>query len=122
MLDELQHQRLRVNLPKASHPGERRARVVEEENPEWYRHFCSRWPTYRASALQWKAFKTAISRRSTEKALKRIIEGRLGVRSDYVQNGTAYIGRLVPEIRRYLRRGDQERRDQRAHHLRGVPF
>jgi hypothetical protein len=96
--------------------------VVEEENPEWYRHFCSRWPTYRASALRWKAFKTAISRRSTEKALKRIIEGRLEQNGSHTSRGPSYIGRLVPEIRRYLRRGDQERRDQRAHHLRGVPF
>jgi|HubBroStandDraft_2_1064218.scaffolds.fasta_scaffold55692_2 hypothetical protein len=93
-----------------------------EENPEWYRHFCSRWPSYRASLYRWKAFKTAISRTSTEKALKRIIDGRLEEKGCFTSRGPSYIERLVPEIRRYLRRSDQERKDQLTHHLREVPF
>lgn len=93
-----------------------------EENPEWYRHFCSQNPTYRESVRRWRQFKTAISRRSTEKALQRIINGRLEEGVGFTSRGPSYIERLVPEIRRYLRRQEQERKDQLAHHLKDVPF
>lgn len=95
---------------------------MRDENPEWYRHFCAQNPTYRESARRWRQFKTAISRQSTEKALKRIIAGRLETNPSHTSRGPSYIERLVPEIRRYLRRGDEERKDQRADYLTGVPF
>jgi hypothetical protein len=119
MLDELQHQRLTVVLTPARE-GEGSVRTVMTPNPDWYQRFCARYKSGRHRKN--RAFETSVRRQKTERALKRIISGEVHTMA-YANHGKSpYVSRLIPEIRDYLRRGDQERKEQRAQRLASVPF
>jgi crotonobetainyl-CoA:carnitine CoA-transferase CaiB-like acyl-CoA transferase len=118
MLDELQHQRLTVALSPAER-GQGKIRTVMAPNPDWYQRFCTRYQSTRRRK-KW-AFDTSIKREKTVRALKHILAGRFDT-TRHAYAGPTYIERLIPEIRAYLKRGDEERRAQREERLRGVPF
>jgi hypothetical protein len=111
MLDELQHQRLTVALTPAQR-GSGSVRTVMEPNPEWYQRFCARYQAGRRRDK--RAFDTGVKRQMTERALKRIISGEVHTARHMNAGKSGYIARLIPEIREYMRRGDQERKEQRA--------
>ena len=75
MLDELETFQISVVLvdaPEKRH-SEHKIRMVEIQNPKWYRDFCSLYRSARNDRST--RFHTAIKRAWTIKALKRIIAG-----------------------------------------------
>lgn len=75
MLDELETFQISVVLvdaPEKRH-SDHKIRMVEMQNPKWYRDFCSLYKSDRNDRST--RFHTAIKRAWTIKALKRIIKG-----------------------------------------------
>lgn len=74
---DLQHNHLEVAVMEA--PDKRhychRVRVVQGQNPSWYREFCTRFESQRKDKHKWKCFKTAIKRALVCSALSRLAKG-----------------------------------------------
>jgi hypothetical protein len=86
--DELAATRLVVVLAPAKR-GSACVRVVESQNPEWYRRLCSQHGSARRDLRRWRKHKTAIRRRETLRALERIAAG---------ETRGVYVERLLPVI------------------------
>lgn len=72
MLAELEAKRLVVDLAP-SQRGQGSIRVVMEQNADWYQRFCRDYPAQRKHDRA--NFQTAISRKTTIKALRRLALG-----------------------------------------------
>lgn len=91
MLWQLDSCQLRVTLA----PGDpardpnRKVRVVEEENPQWYQEFCAEYPSYRSWPRRRSKPDTAIKRSHTLRALGEMAQG--GVSTEYAQRLLPYV-------------------------------
>ena len=77
MLWQLENQQLRVALvPAWGHYGDegKLLRVATQQNPRWYRDFCSHYPSNRSRPRKRRHADTRIKRQSTLSSLKRMIE------------------------------------------------
>lgn len=86
MLHSLRRERLAVGLaeaPEARHCGHL-VRVVNGQNPEWYRELCEQYPSYRKHQRE-KHSQTRISRKRIIKALECLVKGK-GSKSWYVRD------------------------------------
>lgn len=93
MHHELNRQRLDVVLSfprRAAHPGHM-VRVVNEQNPDWYRKFCASYESSRSDLLKWRKFKTLIKRSNT-------LRGLLEISSGIVKS--VYANRLISVVER----------------------
>jgi hypothetical protein len=94
LLDELESSHLEVVLiPSEDWECARRGgmiRVVQFANAEWYQDFCSQFESRRRDRLKWRKFKTKIKRRSTLRALRALVKGKVE---------TCYADRLLDFMR-----------------------
>lgn len=96
MLDELQAGSLEV----AKVPIENGyKRVVCNQNTEWYREFCNDHISYKHG--RFRRPRTFIKRRDTERALTRIMEGKLN---------SVYAVRLLPYVEKFWQENQRKKR------------
>lgn len=108
MHDELSDNRLLVGLADCwGHMGDdgRRRRVVEWQNPEWYRDFCAAWGSGRSRPRRKRHGDTLIKRQHVLRALAEIGHGRVG---------TVYAQRLWPVVCQRVAQIQQEHRARHA--------
>lgn len=67
-------------------------RVVQSQNAEWYRKFCSQHGSNRKDLYRWSKHKTSIKRQHTRRALRELIDGKCE---------TPYAKMLKPFIERW---------------------
>lgn len=108
MRQQLESQRLTVSLaPAKGWMGEdgKLLRVVEAQNPQWYREFCAQYEANRTRPRYGRKPDTLIKRAHTLRALQEIENGECATR--YAQRLYPFVER---EAQRYIAQFEQSQR------------